>query len=251
LKYSALHVRYSTRLFWLAVPALLAVSLLSSPCRATAQASAPQAASATQNAAQPAAAQTKEDSKSESQEETFRHAPIVRTMARMLHLDVETAARTFEYINFAIIFLLVAIPLIRIVPKIMRTRSQTLTQGLKMAREATADANKRLSAVETQLAGLDEEIKKFRVQVEQESLEDEARIKVALEEERTRIVASAEQEIGVAATHAQRELRNFATGLAIEQASKQLVLSPETDRALIAEFIGDVTASGANKEGQN
>jgi F-type H+-transporting ATPase subunit b len=44
-------------------------------------------------------------------------------------------------------------------------------------------------------------------------------------------------------------LRSFAADLAIEQAEKQLVLTPETDRALIAEFISDVATNG--KGGKN
>jgi hypothetical protein len=39
-------------------------------------------------------------------------------------------------------------------------------------------------------------------------------------------------------------LRNFAADLAVGQAAKQLTLTPETDRALIAEFVGDVTGKG-------
>jgi F-type H+-transporting ATPase subunit b len=97
---------------------------------------------------------------------------------------------------------------------------------------------------------LDDEIAKIRAQVEDESRQDEVRIKASIEEERTRIVAAAEQEIGVAAAQAKRGLRNFAADLAIEQAAKQLVLTPETDQALIAEFVSDVTGNGT-KGGRN
>jgi F-type H+-transporting ATPase subunit b len=44
-------------------------------------------------------------------------------------------------------------------------------------------------------------------------------------------------------------LRHFAADLAIEQAARQLTLTPETDRALIAEFIGQVSSDG--KGGKN
>ena len=40
------------------------------------------------------------------------------------------------------------------------------------------------------------------------------------------------------ASQAQRALRVFAADLAIEHAGKQLTLTPETDRAVINEFIG-------------
>ena len=50
----------------------------------------------------------------------------------------------------------------------------------------------------------------------------------------------------MAAAQARRGLRHFAADLAIEQAAKQLVLTPETDRALIAQFMGDAAKGGQN-----
>jgi len=70
-----------------------------------------------------------------------------------------------------------------------------------------------------------------------------------MQEESARILASAEQEIAAAAAHARRSLRSFAADLAIQQASKQIVLTPETDRALIEEFIGQVAADTAARNG--
>ena len=159
---------------------------------------------------------------------------------------VETTARAFEWINSAIILLCIIIPISRILPKVIRKRRAALSQNLESARKTAADANARLSAVEAQLSRLDDEIAKIRTQVEEDSKRDEARIKASIGEERERIVASAEQEISAAAAQAQRGLRRFAADLAIEQAAKQLVLTPETDRALIAEFISQAQSESAN-----
>jgi F-type H+-transporting ATPase subunit b len=184
-------------------------------------------------------------------ESAFLHGPTVQSLARILHLSLETTIRIFLGINFAIIALFLVLPLRKVMPQIIRKRSQTLRRDLQAAREATADANARLSAVEAKLAGLGAEIEKFRTQVEQEGLEEEKRVKAALGEESARIVAAAGQEIGAAAAQARRGLRNFAADLAIERASKQLALTPETDRALIAEFIAGVAGNGQAKGGKN
>jgi F-type H+-transporting ATPase subunit b len=198
------------------------------------------------------AAPASKAAKSEKDEDNvYLHAPIVQTIGRVLHLDVETTAQIFVFINFAILVFGVGIPLVRIVPKVIRKRSLTLRQNIDTARKETEDAGARLSAVEAKLASLDDEIAKFRSEVEKEIVHDEARIKAALEEESARIVAGAEQEISSAAAQARRGLRNFAADLAIEQAGKQLVLTPETDQALIAEFISDVAGNGAARGGQN
>jgi F-type H+-transporting ATPase subunit b len=121
-----------------------------------------------------------------------------------------------------------------------------LKHDLESARKLTQDANARLNAVEAKLAKLDQEIAGIRVQVEEESKNDEVRIKATIQEESGRIVASAEQEIALAGAQAKRGLRLFAADLAIEQAVKQLVLTPESDRALIAEFVGDVAKGEQN-----
>jgi F-type H+-transporting ATPase subunit b len=181
----------------------------------------------------------------------YRHTPLVQSLARIFHLDVETTARIFEFINFAIIALAIAIPLFKFLPNYLRKRGEKVRADIESARKVTEDANARLSAIEARLSGLGEEIAKFRTEVEQESVQDEARIKSTIEEESARIVAAAEQEIGAAAAQARRGLRHFAADLAIGQAAKELVLTAETDRALIAEFVGDVGRSSVGKGGQN
>jgi F-type H+-transporting ATPase subunit b len=136
-------------------------------------------------------------------------------------------------------------------PRLLRSRSEKIRANIEAAQKITQDANVRLSAVEAKLASLDQEIAKFRTEVEEQIAHDEQRGKAALEEERTRIVASAEAEINVAAAQAKRSLRHFAADLAIEQATRQLVLTPETDRALIAEFVSEAGRDGMNGRGRS
>lgn len=232
--------------------ALIAAAFAVAPLRLAAQAQTPARASSPAATSTPAnGSAAAENSNSDDEEKAFLYSPAVQSVARILHLKVETTVHIFLGINFAVIFLLIAVPLGRYLPRMLRKRSQTLGHHLQEAREATADAKTRLSAVEAQLAGLGEEITKFRAEVEQEALEDEKRIKASLHEESARIVAAAEQEIGAAVAQAKRGLRNFAADLAVEQASKQVALTPETDRALIAEFISGVAAEGAGKGGKN
>ena len=253
MKIRSKHLRPSLYVSGFVFIAVLAAAVLTiaAPKHLSAQELAP--AATTQTAAAAAEAPKADAPKSqEEQNNVFRlEGPIVKWTARTFGLSAETAAHTFEFINFGLIVLLVGIPIIRILPKVFRKRSQTLVANLQTAREATEAANLRLSAVEAKLAGLDDEIKKFRAEVEQESLADEARIKAALADESARIVQAAEQELTVAAAQARRGLRNFATDLAIEQAAKQMVLTPETDKALIAEFVGQVSQDAAGKGRQN
>lgn len=240
--------QFSRRIALILLFASLTASIVAVPMRANAQESA---AAANSSAAKPNNVDKTIDKSGATEsaaedENVYRHTPMVRSLARMFHLDVETTARIFEFFNFAVVALAILIPLARIMPKVIRKRSETLKHDLESARKLTQDANTRLSAVEAKLAKLDEEIAGIRVQVEAESKNDEVRIKATIQEESERIVASAEQEIALAAAQAKRGLRHFAADLAIDQAVKQLVLTPESDRALIAEFVGDVAKGEQN-----
>jgi len=180
--------------------------------------------------------------KEESEEfNVYRHTRLVQKLANAFHIDVETMARIFEWINTGIIFLVILLPIAKFLPRAIYKRKQTLKHRLETARQTTADANARLSAVEAQLARLDDEISKIRAQVEDESKHDEARIKASLKEESERIFTAAENEIAAASAAAQRQLRHFAADLAIESAARQLTLTPEADRALIDEFVAEAS----------
>jgi F-type H+-transporting ATPase subunit b len=254
LNHSESKLSFCLRAFWLATVLAVAAPMFA-PSYAAAQQSAtgaPTASRATDGSgsAQPAPA-TSSTTSEDDQDTAFLHSSTVKSLARILHLKLDTTVDLLLGINFAIIFFAVAIPLKRMMPKIIRKRSETLSQDLTSARQATADAQARLSAVEAQLAGLGEEIQKLSAQVEQESVEDEKRIKASLGEESARIVAAAEQEINMAVNQAKRGLRSFAADLAIGQAEKQITLTPETDRALIAEFVAGVAGDAQAKGGRN
>jgi len=238
-------------LFLLALIAGLACAPVRIGAQESAPAAQPAAASAASEASSAPAAKAEEPAKQEEEENSvYLHSPVVQWAAGILHLDVDTTAKIFLFINFAIIVLAIGIPLFRMMPKMLRTRSEKVSADIESARKVSEDANTRLSAIETKLTGLGEEIRVIRVQVETESRQDMERIHASIAEESARIVAAAEQEIGASAAQARRSLRNFAADLAIDQATKQLVLTPETDRALIAEFLGDPALGGQQAGGR-
>lgn len=171
-----------------------------------------------------------------SQVEQYRHSPTVQTIARYLHIKTETAADIFEDINSGVLLFVIGYFLLKFIPGIFRRRSETLQKDLTTAQAATEDANRRLAAVEARLSRLDGEIEAIRQQAERDSAEDEKRIHAALESERERIIASAEQEITATQAAAQRELKKFAADLAIDNAARRIQLSMDTDRALVKEF---------------
>jgi F-type H+-transporting ATPase subunit b len=261
LRESKLHLRFSNRILGFLVLAAMMAAVAplgaagqepgSKPEMSGPASSAP--ADAKSETAQPQSVQSEPvQSEEEQQNNAFRlEGPVVKWTAKTLNLPIDTAANIYEVINFLIIVLAIVIPLVRWLPKFLRNRAEKVRSDIESARKVTEDANARLSAVEAKLASLGEEIAKFRTDVEAESVGDEARIKASLEEESARIVVAAEQEIGQVAAQARRGLRSFAADLAIDQAAKKLVLTAETDRALIAEFVGDVVGNRSGKGQRN
>jgi F-type H+-transporting ATPase subunit b len=182
-------------------------------------------------------------------EEVYRHSASVQWIAQKLHVSTETAAQIFEDFNSGLLILAIVAVLLKKVPGILRRRTETLQKELVEARQATEDADKRLKAIEARLEHLDAEIEEFRQRSERESAEDQKRIHASIEAERDRIVHAAEQEIDAASAEAQRELKRYAAELAIAQARKNLHLSADMDKALIAEF-GQALAHERNGGGR-
>jgi len=177
-----------------------------------------------------------------SEEEAYLHSSTVQAIGKVLHIKTETAAEIFQDFNSAVIIIAILAFLIKALPKAFRKRTETIQKDLLEARTATEDANQRLSAVEARLAKLDSEIDAIRKQAEQDSLEDEKRIKAALEDERKRIIESAEQEIAAFGSAAQRELKRFAADLAVERALQRIHLGADADRILVQNFAVDLGA---------
>ncbi len=184
----------------------------------------------------------------EDEEYVFRHSASVRAVGRWLHLSPDQASLVFWALNAIILFGIVGYFLLTGLPKVFRSRRQQLEREMLQARTSTEQANERLRVVEERLGRLDAEIAAVRAQAEQESRQDEVRIRESLEEERKKIVASSEAEIATAGKAAERRLRNFAAELAVTRATGRLRLSEDDDRALIQEFAAEL---GDSKGGRN
>lgn len=215
-----------------ALLALPLVLLLSIPCRTTAQ----DHPTPPPVAGNPASGEHMDEPEANSQMEAFRHSDSVKSLARHLHLSVETTARIVEIINSALLIGAILWLVLRFVPKAFRRRNETLQKQLMEARIAATDANERLAVIEERLSKLGIEIEAIRAQTEQDIAEDEKRIQQSLESEKQRIVASAEQEIEAAGAAAQRDLRKFAAHLAVSRARQEIRISLDDDRALIRAF---------------
>jgi F-type H+-transporting ATPase subunit b len=238
------------------------VLLASSLTPAFAQAPAPQAqrpvaahSTATSSAAQQSSSdfvdsrtansQNLAKAEQEDEEYAFRHSDSVRAFAKMFHLSPENASMFFWAFNAVLLFVFVGYFLVTGLPKAFRSRRQQLDRQIVEARTATEKAEARLRAVEERLGRLDSEIAAVRQQAERDSANDEVRIKQTMEDEKHKIVASAEQEIAAAGAAAERRLRKFAAELAVDRATSRLHLTEGDDRTLIQEFASSLGSNGS------
>ena len=182
----------------------------------------------------------------EQGEDVYRHSASVRLLAKWLHLDKETAARLFEYVNFAILSGAVLFALWKYLPKTFRASREEIQNKLTEARTATEEARERLASIEQRLSRLDEEIAAIGEQAEKDSVADEARIKASIEAERQRITEAVSRDIAAASSAAQRDLKHFAAGLAVDRAAQRMALTENEDRALIQEFSQNLTRQARN-----
>lgn len=243
-----------------AVFGFLLVAPLMQPCTLRAQA-APAAQSAPAQSGgdsntfidkKTASSQNLAKAEQEDEEYAFKHSASVRAFARIFHLSPETASMVFWAFNALLLIAFVGYFLRKALPAAFRNRRQRLEQQIVEARTATEQANERLKAVEDRLSRLDSEIAAVREQAERESAQDEVRLRATIEEERQKIVASAEQEITAAGAAAERQLRRFAAGLAVDRATARLNLTEGDDRALIQDFASSLgTGHDDGRGGRN
>ena len=232
------------------MPGLLMAAMLFVPVRhARAQEATPVSADGGQHSSP--AAQSQETNKQESSEnDEFLHSPAVRKLGAMIGLNAEQAATAFTVANFLVLAALVGWFLAKTLPKTFRNRSTAIQKDLVDARTATEEASARLSVVEERLSKLDDQIAAMRAQAEKDSVKDEQRIRASVEEDKKKILATAEQEIAAATALAHRQIQQYAAELAIDQAARKLVVTAETDRLLVQRFASRLMGDDS-KEGHN
>ena len=178
--------------------------------------------------------------------EAFKRSPSVIQLGRMVGLSPAAASSAFEWLNFLILAAAILYGLFRALPRVFRGRSETIQKDIVEARTATEQANARLAAVEQRLSKLDGDIATIRTDAERDAAAEEQRVQQQIAEETRRILAVADQEIAAASFQAQRDLRAYAAGLAVDRAASHLEISAEDDRVLIRNFVGKLTEGSRN-----
>ncbi len=188
------------------------------------------------------------ESNSSDETEQFKHSSSVRLLARITGLSQDGAYWLAVLINFGIVAGLIFWASKKTLPGMFRARTASIQKSIAEARQASEDANRRLTDVESRLGRLDQEIAAIRATAEKEAFAEEERIKVAAEEDARRIVESAEQEIAAAVKAARRELTAYAADLSVTLAAKQIHVDVPTDQALLRRFVKQLPNDSPEKK---
>ena len=141
--------------------------------------------------------------------------------------------------NFILLFGGLAYYLRRPLREFLQTRARGIAEGLASGKRAQEEAEAKMSAIEAQLARLDEEIDGLKQQAARESEEERQRIIDSSRAEAERIVAMARREIEVLQRSAQAELKAHVARLAVDLAEERLRkdLEPGQNRRIISRFV--------------
>lgn len=174
----------------------------------------------------------------------FKHSGTVRWLATLTGLSPFDAYWAFVALNFAIIVVLLVLIMKSKLPSAFRARTSSIQQGIAEARKASQEAQRRLGEIESRLTKLDSEIAAMSAAAEKETQREEARIRAAVEEDKNKIVESAEQEIAAAARLARSELRQYVSDLAVSLAEQRIRVNPATDEKLVRDFVEQLGKNG-------
>ena len=92
---------------------------------------------------------------------------------------------------------------------------------------------RRLREVEARLSRLSVEIEEMQKHADAEAKAEEDRIHASIDEEKSKIIQAAEQEVALAANSARRDLQKYAVELAVATAEKGIRVDTSTDKALV------------------
>ena len=178
-------------------------------------------------------------------EDLKKPSASVTKLGGMVGMSPDTSVLAFQWLNFLILAAAVLYALAKALPKAFRGRSETIQKSMVEARVATEEAKVRLAAVEARMGALDADIAALRADSDRAGVEEEQNLHSQAEAEKARILQSAEQEIAAASAAAQRSLRAYAAGIAIDRAASQLQITPDDDRVLIEKFASRLRPEGS------
>ena len=144
--------------------------------------------------------------------------------------------------NFILLFGGLAYYLRRPLREFLQARARGIEEGLASGKRAQEEAESKMSAIEVQMARLDQDIDGLKQQAARESEEERQRIIDSSNAEAEKVVAVARREIERLQRSARLELKAHVARLAVDLAEERLQkdLEPSRNQRLVSRFVSSL-----------
>jgi len=151
----------------------------------------------------------------------------------------------WKWANFFILFGGLGYYLRKPMREFFESRTRSIEEGLRNAREAKEEALRQIHEIESRMARLDQEIQALKAEALREADEEKARILESAKAEAVKILELAQREIGGLKKSAQLELKGHVAELAVALAEERLkrMVGTEENKKIIHEFIETLQAA--------
>ncbi len=148
----------------------------------------------------------------------------------------------WKAINFAILVVILGWVVHKYGRKFFNDQTAKIQQGIVDARQTRADAEARAAEMDQRMGRLEADIADLRAGALEELAAEEKRLGEQTGHLVARVQANARQEISSATKQARKEVRTYATELALELARQKVIdrMTPEVSAALIERLGADL-----------
>jgi F0F1-type ATP synthase membrane subunit b/b' len=145
----------------------------------------------------------------------------------------------FKWVHFVIVAIAIYWVFGKALPPIFRRNADNISEAISKATLAKAEAERQLQEASTKLAGLEQEMAKFRAQAQKDAAAELDRLRTLTKLDAEKIGAAAKAEIEAAERAARVELKELAAKLAMDRAESLVAkeLTPAVQEAMLNGFV--------------
>ena len=148
----------------------------------------------------------------------------------------------WKWANFLVLAGGLGYLLVKMLPPIFAARTQAITKDMVESQRISQDAEARAADVDRRLAAIETEIAALRSESKVETAAEAGRLAAHTAAEIARIQAQSEREISDAGKSARKELTRYAAGLSVELAGQKIRarMTPATADRLVRGFMREL-----------
>jgi F-type H+-transporting ATPase subunit b len=153
----------------------------------------------------------------------------------------------WKWANFAILVAGLGYLMVKNLPPLFRSRTDSIQKGISEAQQMKRDAEQRAADMDRRVSALGAEIERFRTQARGEMETEGERIRQETAEQIAKIQRQAELEIESYSKTARRELKAYAASLAIELAEQRIKQRVDRDVEVVLgeDFVRNLETQGS------